>query len=281
MPRPLTPLNDTAIAEYEKRIQEVVEKGDKREIKEAKRLFLVYIKKRGYTITAFKERSIYQYFTDRENPKRIEVLKQELQELKNENKHIKEYMIKNASRHVKNEHIDYFITLVNDYFSNSLDNEKNKKLVERYIKIYKSEGEYFGEQWELERIIKLKEKELNRLIDKKYKMREYRNKKKAVEEAETGIQFETKKEHNLTIDIGLLKDEILTKEKELLNDYREETYKLKSDYQLTAKELLKAYKRGLASIKKMEQTLNQKIKKLEALKESRMYLMNEKQKTKT
>jgi hypothetical protein len=280
MPRPLTPLNDTAIAKYEKRIKEAVEKGDKRTIKEAKRLFLVYIKKRGYKIAVFKERSIYQYFTDREKPKRIDILKQELQELKDENKHIKEYMIKNASRRVKDEHIDIFITLVNDYFSNNLDNEKNKKLVEKCINLYKNDGEYFMEKLELEQTIKLKENELNRLIDKKYKMREYRNKTKPVKETE-GIQFETKKEHHLTIDIGRLKDEILTREKELLNAYERETYRLKSNYQLKAKELLKAYKRGLASIKKMEQTLNQKIKKLEALRESRMYLMNEKQKTET
>jgi len=84
MSRPLTPFSEEQVKEYEGLLESASLNNDKQRVKEIKRLFLEYIRKRGYTINAFKDKSIYQYFKDTERVKRIEQLKQEIEKLKSE-----------------------------------------------------------------------------------------------------------------------------------------------------------------------------------------------------
>jgi hypothetical protein len=79
MARPLEPLTEEKIQEYEDQLIAAKEKNDKYSIKKYKHYFLEYINKRGFTIEDFKECSIYQYFKPRE--KRVDALMQEIKEI--------------------------------------------------------------------------------------------------------------------------------------------------------------------------------------------------------
>lgn len=91
MPRPLTPLSEERIKEYEKELKHAFSTKNKEEIKRWRRLFLEYINKREHKIKDFKNTSIYQYFEDMEKPKRKDVLKKQIEELKIEYEKYKDY----------------------------------------------------------------------------------------------------------------------------------------------------------------------------------------------
>jgi hypothetical protein len=277
MPRPLTPISDERVSYYEEQLKHVFSIGDKEEIKRLKRLFLVYIEKRNVKITAFKNKSIYQYFTGNKKPKATDILKKEIKELKDYKKNYEEYMLKKAkedfqkdiSNKEDREFYVFIYTLLLDYFSNNLTeyNDETKKWVEEYVNLYREQYEYSDERIEIVKRITEKKKKLKYLIDKKYKMREYRNKIKR-----SGIELQTQQESELEYQIQKLKEETINKESELFNAYNENLKMLKSDYELRAKWLLREYKKELAKLKKIENRINEKMKTLEALRISRIYL---------
>jgi hypothetical protein len=96
MARTLTPLSEKQIKDYEKNIKHAYRVNDKQGIKRWKRLFLVYIKRRGYDVSSFKDYGIYQYFIEREKPKlkKADILKMEIKEIKKEitKYHIRTYL---------------------------------------------------------------------------------------------------------------------------------------------------------------------------------------------
>jgi hypothetical protein len=269
MPRPLTPISDERVAYYEKQLKHVFSIGDEEEKKRLKRLFLVYIEKRNVKITAFKNKSIYQYFIKDEKPKATDVLKSEIKELKNDNFGLEKYVVKKVRIDFENEDCSFITGLVLNYFSNNLTeyDEETIEWIEDYVNLYREQYEYSDERIEIVKRIAEKKKKLKYLIDKKYKMREYRNKKKR-----SGIELQTQKENELEYQIQKLKEKTINKESELLNAYNENLKMLKSNFELKARELLREYKKELAKLKKIENRINEKMKTLEALRISRIYL---------
>ena len=177
MARKTTPITDKHIKEYEKKIKTAISSKDKQKIKEAKRLFIVFIKRRGKEIDDFKENKIYKYYINREKPKRKEILKREIQELKEDK--LKKEIIEILGEEETN--------LVNAYFSNSLNNlnfnkydlKKIVEIIEEAIDIITEENdnEYqIPKQKGYRDIIKLKENELKRLENKKFQSKQYREK---------------------------------------------------------------------------------------------------------
>jgi hypothetical protein len=78
MARPLKPLSKKHIAEYETKLKDALTNNDRKELKRVKRLFLVYLKKRGISITDFKGKSIYKYFAEREKENKIDYYKRQI-----------------------------------------------------------------------------------------------------------------------------------------------------------------------------------------------------------
>jgi hypothetical protein len=186
MPRPLTPLSEERIKEYEKKLEDAFTYNDKEGLKRWKRLFRVYIGNRGLNIKAFKDNSIYKYFLEIEKPKKVDILKQEIKTLKeklrDDSEEFKKYVL-NAIEVYRTDKPS-IIEIVNAYFSNDLDKysddakEKLKIFMDRYRKRYDESVEKIDMKIGAENAIKQKRKEITRLIDKKYKMREYRKRVK-------------------------------------------------------------------------------------------------------
>lgn len=69
MPRPLKEINDEDIDKYETQMEIAENTNDKLKLKQVKRLFMEYIRKRNLTLRDFKEHPISQYFLRKKETK--------------------------------------------------------------------------------------------------------------------------------------------------------------------------------------------------------------------
>jgi hypothetical protein len=224
MSRTLTPISNKQIKYYEEKIKSAYLQNDKKNVRRYKRLFSVYIKKRGLDISFFKNHKIYKYFN---KLSKIEQLRKKLETEKakiDEEKVIKELIayfdsdfgdsVRKYFSNKRNELDDKTIGEIEDYFN---DFKKNTAIreIEYRIKQVENKNQYMREyrKFILTNLVVDDNKKTDKLLD------ELPNKIEIMLEEYNKIEEQLRKKEE---QLNKFRDIILEKNKlyEVLNDLR-------------------------------------------------------------
>ena len=244
MPRTLTPISNKQVEYYEEKIKSAYSQNDKKNVRRYKRLFSVYIKKRGLDISFFKNHKIYRFF---DKPKKADQLKKELENLKTEKADIKSFI----------EYVEIFNPEYKKIAEKYILERQNEIDIKTKIDILKSHYHEYDEEslntamntmWIMENIYNTYKKYMKATTDKKTeiierKIKRLENKKEYMREYRKRILTNVVVDDNKKID--KLLDELPNKIDIMLKEYNkiEEQLKKKEEQLLKFRDkMLKKYK---------------------------------------
>ena len=163
MARPLTELDFDRIDEYELRMDYAESAENKQDLKQIKRLFLLYLKRRKLTLKDIGDHSICQYYANRQKPirssyveiKRAKVKKHDMRDYRK-----RMYVVEK----VKKEYGIKYAKMVNDYLSKKRKYTKKYELYVKYGLAEKEIKEYLSTYYLYIELDKFDSKEIEKTI---------------------------------------------------------------------------------------------------------------------